>query len=58
MKKFKYYFLISSIILIFMGALLKLEGYENYKVSWIAGLIHSFIFVFLVVRSEKAAKRN
>ena len=53
MFRFRYYFLISSIILLTMGALLKIENYANYNCSIIAGICNIVAFAILSFRGPK-----
>ncbi len=45
MSKFKYHFLIAANILIFMGALMKLEQVGNANATMIAGILNFVVFL-------------
>ena len=55
MSKFKYHFLIASSILLFMGALMKLEHVGNANASMVAGILNFVVFLlfYIMDRSGK-----
>jgi len=55
MSKFKYHFLIASNILIFVGALMKLEHVGNANATMIAGILNFVVFLvfYTMDRSRK-----
>lgn len=58
MYRFRYYFLVSSCILIFMGALLKLQHYPNYRASLVGGIANFLLFVFLQFRAKRQVMKT
>jgi hypothetical protein len=53
MHKFKYRFLVGSMILTFMGAMLKLNGLPNYNASLIGGILNFGVFIYLLLTEKK-----
>ncbi len=53
MVNYRFWFLASSTILIFMGAMLKLEHYANYAPTMIAGIVNATVFIGLTIAKEK-----
>jgi K+-sensing histidine kinase KdpD len=53
MNKFKYHFLIASMILVFMGAMMKLENFTNYRPSFIAGILNFSVFMFFYMTDRR-----
>ena len=53
MNKFKYHFLAGSMILTFMGAMMKLENFDNYRPSFIAGILNFAVFTFLYMTDRR-----
>lgn len=58
MKLLKYWFLMSFIILIIMGSLLKLNNYENFIASYIGGIINFLLFLILLLKGETKVKET
>lgn len=56
MKKFKYHFLIGSMILVFMGAMLKLNNMPNYMASLIAGILNFGVFLYFMITDKNNVK--
>lgn len=56
--KWRFRFLLAALILIFMGASLKLEHFSNANNSLIGGLLNLSFFVFLQIYGEKHFGKN
>jgi len=53
MEKFKYRFLLGSVIFTFMGAMLKLENYGNSRTSFIVGILSFLVFLYFQLTERK-----
>lgn len=58
MYKFRYYFFSGACILIFMGALLKLQHYPNYRASFYGGIANFLVFILLHFKGRKAVTKH
>ncbi len=56
MKKINIYLLSSAVILVTMGALLKIKHLPNANASLIASIIHFIIFVVLYIKKISTSK--
>ena len=56
MIKLRFWFFIASLILIFMGASLKLDGHAIHSFSFTAGIIHMGLFIWLSIARVRGHK--
>lgn len=57
MYQFRFYFLFSSLLLIFMGAFVKLEGYDaSGNKTFTGGIVMFCVFVLLTFRKPVRSK--
>ena len=55
MKKYKYIFLATSIIVGFMSAFLKLQHMGNYSGGFIISILSMVIFAYLILKEEDSS---